>query len=218
MVRFASLVFALSFLTGCQGIFGNGGQSGEDTITCAAVATTNLASGEDSVLGFGGDAVRGLADGVHDGVLTYDDGSTTPVHVTVSNLSGDRFEHRDWVDPGGDTGGFETMTDMACADQVAVDAHVAFATDDGAFDEGWDTTLTAVMADAASFYANLDLAALGGSFVFPNAAQFDSVSASMNGTFDSTGSHGSIDGQGTNTSGDGPDGTASATMVPLASW
>lgn len=218
MVRFASLGFALSFLTGCQGLFGNGGQSGEDTITCGAIATTDLAAGENSTLGFGGDAVRALADGVHDGVLAWDGGGTTPVHVTVSNLHGNRFEDMEWVDANGDTGGAELMSDLDCLDQVAVDAHVALVTDDGAFDEGFDTTLVAGDATVTSFYAPLDVTALGGTFVFPNADSFDSVSAVVNGTFDADGSHGSIDGQGTNTSGDGPDGTASATMVPIATW
>lgn len=206
-----TLAAAISLLGGCDAMFGDGGQSGEETVVCEAVRTVELTGDEDSELGFGADEVRALIDGAHDGTLVWDAGGQTAVHLTVSELAGARFLDQEWVDDGS---GQEPMLDGDCPDVLAHDAHVTLVTDDGVFDEAFDVQIDAETAELAYFFDELDLTALGGTFEFPDAASYDAVRAFVDVTFDADGSHGVIDGQGESVDGD----VASATNIPLATW
>lgn len=210
----------LLFLVGCNvgGKDSMGGQSGEEGAGafCGPIATTELADDETSVLGFGRTEVATISEGVHSGTLTYADGTTTPLTVTVT-LGAARYHDMDWVSD--DSGTLATpATEMGCADVVEVDATIEFVTEDGAFVETWDTTLQASSPDSASFYVDLDLDALGGSFVLVTDETYDAVDADAMGSFDTSGAHGELSGMGEKSYGTGPDGAVSATNIPIASW
>lgn len=193
----------------------DGGQSGEESIFCGAVSSTALADDEASVLGFGRAEIDALAGGAHAGSLAYEAGGSSPLSLTVT-LGGAVFQDMEWVD---DSGAEATpTTEMACADLVSVEATVVFSTEDGAFAESWDTDVEAAMAESASFWVDLDLDALGGSFTYTPDAAYDEVNAWADATFDSGGAHGEIAGQGVQSTGDGPDDTVSATSLAIASW
>lgn len=216
MKRILGLSLLGLVLTGCTNLFGDGGQSGEELIRCGSVASAPLADDEASALGFSKADIAALVDGDHDAVLAWEAGGTTPLALSVT-LGAASFEDMEWIDDNtGDLA--EQAMELGCADVVQIEAAVTFATDDGAFDESWDTSVSAALADSASFWVDLNLAALGGTFVMPDADAYETVDAFVNGTFDNTGAHGEISGQGTQTEGDGPDGTASATSLPVATW
>jgi hypothetical protein len=205
-------------LAACQlGPAGDGGQQGEETSGCGVVASDVLEPGEDSVLGFGGDAISALAAGSHSGTLTWASGSTTGVTVDVGDLGEIRFEDMAWIDDNGS--GIEPADD--CPDQVAVDATIGLTTEDGAFAESFALPLTASTADEAGFWTELTLDALGGSYTVTEVdpADYDGVAAFVGGTFDESGSHGTIDGQAT-LDGDAsdPEGVASAENFAIATW
>lgn len=194
----------------------DGGQSGEETITCGAVDSVDLADDETSALGFGRAEVAALTEGTHAGTLSYQAGGSSDLTLDLT-LGAARWLDMEWVDSG--TGErSETAMEMDCADVVEVDASVVFQTADGAFDELWDTELDAPMAEQADFWVDLDLDALGGSFVYTPDEDYDAITAYVQGSFDSSGAHGSIEGQGEQSEGSGDDGTVSATNLPMASW
>jgi hypothetical protein len=198
------LFIAFGFLGGCMvGSDDHGGQQGEEAARCDAIATTVLAAGEDSVLGFGGDEMLAVADGTHTSTLTWAKGGTTGVTIEVSNAANARFEDMEWVDEGGT--GVEPA--LGCPDVVAMDATLAFRTDDGAFDESWDLTLTAPLADAVDFFVDLDLGALNGTYTVTEVdpSQYDAVGAFLQGEFTSSGVSGSVDGQAEGHEGDPDD-------------
>jgi len=206
------------FLVGCQGIFGNGGQTGEDTSHCAAVNTTVLQGDEASALGFTGNDVLAYSNGAHSGTLTYVDGSTTGIGVDVSDPGEIRFEDMEWVDDSGNPG--EVTEDIGCSDVVSIDATVGLHTDDGAFAESFATTLSSALGDSASFWLDLDPSALNGSFDladYHDLSDYDDVAAFVSGSFDSSGSHGTISGQGSGVDANDT-GVAFAEELGVGSW
>lgn len=212
------ILTAILITAGCTtgGFPDDGGQSGEETITCGAVDSLELADDEASALGFGRAEVAALTEGTHAGTLSYQAGGSSDLTLAVT-LGSARWLDMEWVDSG--TGELaEPATDMGCADLVEVDATIAFQTADGAFDETWDTALDAPMASEADFWMDLDLAALGGSFTYTPDDDYDAVTTYVQGSFDDSGAHGAIEGQGEQSEGSGDDGTVSATNLELASW
>ena len=206
-----ALSMTLVWLTGCDAVFGDGGQQGEEGARCDAVRTVALTGDEDSELGFGADEVAALVDGAHDGTFVWDAGGETAVHLTVSGLTNARFLDQEYVDDGTGT---EPMLAMDCPDIVATDAHITLVTDDGAFDEAFDQRIDVETADLGYFYSELDLSALGGSFVVPGEADYDAVRAFVDVTFATDGTTGIVDGQGESVDGE----VASATQIPVGSW
>jgi hypothetical protein len=215
MIRF----FPVWMLLGGCAPWWNGGQSGEENVVCEAVDTVVLADGEDSSLGFGGDDLLALAGGEHAGTLAWAKGGETPVLVTVTHQGGEiRFEDREWTDDG--SGMEPALGD--CPDVVAGDVTLAFATEDGAFDESFELAIESADGAEASFWKELDLDALGGTYEVTeiDPAEYDAVRAFLQGTFDAEGSHGVVDGQAERVEGDpsDPDSTASATAFDIATW
>jgi len=210
----AALLITMGCTTG--GFPDDGGQSGEETITCGAIDSVDLADDEPSALGFGRTEIALLTEGTHAATLSYQAGGSTDLTLDVT-LGAARWLDMEWVDSG--TGErAEATAEIGCADVVEVDATLAFHTADGAFDELWDTPLDAPMASEADFWMDLDLDALGGSFAYSPDEDYDAVTAYALGSFDDSGAHGSIEGQGEKSEGSGDDGTVSATNLPMASW
>lgn len=205
------LALTVVWLTGCDGVFGDGGQQGEEGARCDAIRTVALTGDEDSELGFGADEVKALVDGAHEGTLVYEAGGETALHLTVSGLTNARFLEQEYVDDGS---GMEPALAMDCPDIVAIDAQVALVTDDGAFDEAFAQRIDVEATDLGYFYHELDLTALGGTFEVPGAADYDAVRAFVDATFAADGTTGVIDGQGESVDGD----VASATAIPVGTW
>ena len=213
MRRHLGIAAGLALTTGCFSTFG-GGQSGEEDIGCLPVSDTELADGEDSVLGFGGAELTSLANGGHDATLSWETGEETALALDVSFIGPARFLDLEWQDSDGDLA--ETQED-ACADVVARRATVVVSTADGALNELFTLDLTASSADRADFYVPLDLENLEGTLVIDPGA-FDGVTAWVNGSFETSGTTGVIEAQGTSSTGEGDDDTTSATSIPVASW
>lgn len=214
--RIASLLVLLGVASGC-GEPSAGSQVGGEAVQCKAVATTTLAMGEDSVLGFSGADVLALAEGEHAATLAWKKGGSTQATVTIASSGAQaRYLEMAYVDDGS---GIEPAID--CADVVEVDVTVAFATADGAFDESWTTKLAAPLPDHAAWSTELDLDALQGSYTVTEVdpAAFDGVRAFLDIELDAGGVGGQITGQATSSSpGDDPDGTASAMMFDIATF
>ena len=208
---------SLFALVGCTGVDPfDGGQSGEEGIQCGAIATTELGADEASVLGFGRTEVAALTEGAHATTLRYEAGGESALTLSVT-LGDARFLDMDWIDDG--TGELATpATEIGCADVVEVDASVGFSTEDGGFDETWDTALSAPMAELANFWVELDLDALGGSFVYTPDDTYEAITAYAQGSFDTSGATGEISATGQQSEGSGDDGTVSATNLSVASW
>lgn len=216
MKRATLFIITLSSACIVEPLPDDGGQSGEESVSCGPTATTELADDEASVLGFGRTEIAAFAEGAHSATLTYVAGGSAPLELDIT-LGSARYHDMEWVDDG--TGAEATpATEMGCADLVEVDATVLFTSEDGAFAETWETTLDAAEASSASFWMDLDLDALAGSFVYVPDTAYDEVNATVLGFVDSAGTTGSIDGQGTSSTGSGPDDTVSATNLPMASW
>jgi hypothetical protein len=169
-----------------------------------------------SALGFGRSELAALAEGTQLATLSYQDGGSTDLTLDLT-LGSARWLDMEWVDSG--SGELATpTTDMACADLVEVDATIGFQTADGAFDEVWDSALDAATPGEADFWVDLDLGALGGTYTYTPDEDYDAVTAYVQGSFDDSGPHGTIEGQGEKSEGSGDDGTVSATNLPMASW
>jgi hypothetical protein len=222
---FAAAVFALfqafGLLTGCSGSPDGpqaGGQFGSESSSgCLAVSTTMLPMAEASVLGFSGADLMALVGGDHAATLAWAKGGSTEATVSVNTQATEaRYLDREWTDDGS---GIELAMD--CPDVLEVDVIVGFTTADGAFRESWTSKIMAPTAAQASFFQELDLAALGGSYQVTevNPAEFDEVRAFLDADFDAEGVHGRIDGQAIE-NGDPslPDSTASARLFGIATF
>ena len=218
--RLASLVLlvASTALSACSDPETSaGGQIGGEAAQCKAVTTTPLPMDQASVLGFSGADVMALAGGDHTATLTWAKGGTTDVTVSVATTAPEaRYLDMEYVDDGS---GIEPA--IGCADVVEVDVTFGFTTADGAFAESWASKIQAPSATEASFYRELDLGGLAGSYAVTEVdpAAFDEVRAFLDATFDATGAHGTVSGQAIlNGDASDPDSTASAQMFDIASW
>lgn len=179
---------------------------------------TALAAGAASPLGFGAEAIDALLSTAPiDDTLTWADGGTTPVHLTFAPTGAAWFIDSQPAAHHGDLA-------PICAARVEVEQTLAFATDDGAFDETWTVRASAATADAAAVHRALDLAALQGTFdlvPFVTATGYDALSAWIDGTFTGGGfSTGEIAGQASGADPCDPGDTCSAWAenVPVGAW
>jgi hypothetical protein len=191
-----------------------GGQTGEETVGCLPVETTNLAWSERSSLGFSADELLNSLGAERRTRLTWDDGTSTSLTMTLARASGaPSFQQREWTDDGS---GRELAAGPDCNDVVTVPATLTFTTNDGVFAEQWPVTLLADAAGSATGFVQLDLDAVGGSFDVEtiDAAEYDDVDVYVNLSFDGDAWTGTVSGQGTRAQGD----TVSATGIDIASF
>jgi hypothetical protein len=203
-----------------------GGQTGEESVSCRSVARQELTPGETSPLGFSAEQLLADAAGEHQLALRWADGTTSALMLGV-RLVGDavEFAEREYrEDPSGreSAGGELGVPEIAiqCNDVLELPVALRFVTADAAFDESWSATLRAESLASARLFLELDLDALGGSYrvtqVDPTA--FDNVRAFLSLEWREGIWTGSISGEAEMTAGPGNDGSVSARGFSVATF
>lgn len=95
-----------------------------------------------------------------DADFTYADATVTPLALDFTVGTAATFTDLEAVYPEGDS----IDIGILCDDVVTIPVDFTFATTDGVFDEAVSTPATATAEDPGSLHAELDLAAMGGSF------------------------------------------------------
>ncbi len=96
-----------------------------------------------------------------DAEFTYADGTTTPLALDFTVGAEATFTDLEAVYPEGNS----IDIGVICDDAISVPVDLTFATADGVFDEAISTPATATTEDLGSLNKELDLAAMGGTFV-----------------------------------------------------
>jgi hypothetical protein len=151
---------------------------------------------DDTPLGFTARQIVDLVTPAYSGVLTWADGGTTDLDVTVSPDGDVWFVDSEVVEGTGDT---QTAMWPICEDRVAVSVAITFTTADGAFAESWSDRAEATEATSASWTHTLDLDGLDGTFdlvPFVESTDYDELRAWVDGVVTAPGSStGEIAGQ-----------------------
>jgi hypothetical protein len=219
---------AAALLTACpmkDRDYGDTGAEASDNMPYCEEEATALASADEvTAIGVSGADLLGRLppEGGAAGVARWANGAeasatTVSVAVDLATLS---FIDAEAVYP--DDGGPTPAIGVECPDAVAVDAVVSIVSDDGLLNESWSVQLRMTDAAAgASFFTQLEADGFGGSVEvgdFADLSRFDEVSASASGEFGPTGFWGDLSAQGEGSDGDGPDGTAYAEMIAMATF
>lgn len=218
-------VMASLVLIGCVDDAGSGPQSGQiggvygEGGICddqkEPVGVTDV-----TPLGFSASDVISSISGERTAPLTWAKGGSTTATVLVGTPTAARFVESTRKE-GSPSGGPEPGFAVECSDRLEIDVPLSFSTADGAFAETLEVTLRAERVDAASFYHELDLSALEGSYqvteVDPSA--YKQVRVYLSGTIDSSAVTGEISGTAESyPSGSGPDATVSASLFEVAAF
>lgn len=187
---------------------GLGGQTGEESFGCLTASTETAPLEQTTRLGFSGNDVLAVIPPESTSTFTWSDASETTVMVSVT-VTGSTVEVRDneWKAPedGREIGSSD------CADAVAIEARLTFATGDGAFDETFDVVLIASTQNLVLAHVEREATELAGSY---EVTELDPAGRRVRlfwtFTFDTNGLRGSVDGQAEDLPGDSPDGTVSA--------
>jgi len=163
--------------------------------SCELLEEVELALDEDAPIRLSGDDILLRAEGLHLSTLSYPDGTSLPVEVTVTYSSGDViFYDRDLV------GSPDVDVVEACFDAVEVAVIIDITSDDGVIDaQGLQVHLVGLVENESSWDAVLDPGDLGGTYEITEVdpAAFDSIQLVVEGTFVTQGSGGVISGIGT---------------------
>jgi hypothetical protein len=146
-------------------------------------ATTTLAAGEASALGFSGEDVLAVVAGPTSLDAEWTDSGTTTAVTLALTLTGSPVFH-DQTEIV-DTGGYGVGADPEggwCPDYLEVPVTIQFSTADGAFAETLSGAIQATSTDSLSAGGELDYANLGGSYTLTeiDPAEWDDVSLSLN--------------------------------------
>ncbi|WP_437840378.1 hypothetical protein [Sorangium sp. So ce1153] len=178
-----------------------------------------------SPLGFSANEVISALSGERSAPLTWAKGGSTTATVSLGALVSARFVRSQPSEGGGPEGSGPGIAEPAlgvdCADHLQIDVPLAFATEDGAFDESFAVTLRARQVDAGTYYHNIDLEALQGSYEVTEVdpAEFRKVTVSLSGTLSSSAAHGTISGMAeSHPVGSGPEGSVSGTPFNVADF
>ncbi|WP_437737563.1 hypothetical protein [Sorangium sp. So ce1335] len=214
-------------LFGCIDVAGGGPKSGQiGGVEGGEIASGCHEEGEaiaaDAVspLGFSAEDVVSALSGERSAPLTWAKGGSTTATLSLGEIISARFV-QSTTPPSSGSGGAELALAVDCADHLQIEVPLAFATEDGAFDETFTVTLRALQASSASFTYRIDLDALQGTYEVTevNPAEFRKVFVYLNGTLSSTGVDGVISGVAeSHPTSDGPDGMVSAQMFNVAEF
>jgi hypothetical protein len=141
-----------------------------------------LAMGDASPLGFSADEMLAVAAGPNtaDAIWTETSGTTTAT-LSLAAAGAPVFHDLEFVSDTGDHGGADWDEDSACPDYLEVPVTMTFSTGDGAFSESISASLTAASLASLSAGADLDHAALGGSYTVTeiDPSEWDEFSLSV---------------------------------------
>jgi hypothetical protein len=177
---------------------------------------------ETTELGFSGADLMALAEGGFDETLTWiEDGSTTPVHVSVGYAEGEvRYVSSEAVYPDSD----EPTIDIGieCQDYLEVDVSLVITTEDGALDESLELALRSDEGTRVSGSLELDHTQLDGSYEFTlmDPSEYDSVTHFLDVLFEESGCSGELMAQAEGCDDDctGDECTCWASNDTVASW
>jgi len=178
---------------------------------------TVVALDEVTPLGFAASELAAWAEGTHAETFVYAEGGSTPLTLAVTVGPEARYVTSVAVYPDDGT---QPAIGVECFDRVEVDLSVSLETDDGAFDEGFDTTLQSMDGLSAEWFATLDPGALGGSYDLDDPeVDWSERKLFVQASFDAEGSSGSIAGQLSGQDDcEGPDCAAWAMNVEVGHW
>lgn len=206
----------IALVAGCQK------ETADEGWTCQDTPTT-IGMSDPTALGFTAEAALAHATASESATLTYADATTTPLTLGFASAGTARFVDSEPVYEG--DGDEVTLIEIDCFDRVEVAGTFTFVTDDGLFDESFDASLSATVAEEATISASLDLDALGGTFEIEpfvdTTDPWDDARAWIQATFVAGVSRGVVDGQ---VSGSDPDCeagdacTAWAAQVAVGTW
>ncbi|WP_437931483.1 hypothetical protein WMF37_20235 [Sorangium sp. So ce291] len=178
-----------------------------------------------SPLGFSANEVIAALSGERSAPLTWAKGGSTTAAVSLGELVSARFVRSQVAEGGGPEGSGPGVAEPAlavnCADHLQIDVPLAFATEDGAFDESFSITLRAPQVDAGSYHHKIDLEALQGSYEVTEVdpAEFKEVIVYLRGTLSSSAVDGTISGVAESyPTESGPEGSVSATPFNVAEF
>jgi hypothetical protein len=112
-----------------------GGQTGEEHDPCVEVESTPLLPDERSSLGFTPNEAVSTAVGIHGQVLSWADGPSSMLTLTITQMGDARFVR---LRPRDEE---EIRLDRGCADQIDVPVSITLQTEDGTFDDTWALVL-----------------------------------------------------------------------------
>jgi hypothetical protein len=206
-------------LVGCDSPQGGGQIGGEKTAGCYELVSTPLGLDEVSPLGFSAADALPTIEGARTETLLWAKGGDTVLSLEALYVGGDtRFvesEYRSYGQTGAPV--------LDCPPAIEIDLDLDFATADGAFAETWQGTARAESAQSATFFHDLDLDALAGTYQVTEVepADFDAVSVFASVVFSGQSVSGSLSGQATFSDGERPgddDGSVSAQGFEVATF
>ena len=172
-------------------LFGCPGTKADNYPVCVETPTS-LTADEVSPGGFSANDLLTLAAGARSDTLAWSDGTTTPLALSVTSDG----EGAQWIDSVADYTGVSIDIGILCTPRLEVPATVSFVTDNGAFDEAFDTALVGTDAASAGFTIDLVDASLAGTFDPTDwpTTEYDTLDMALSGTFDASGDTGVIAG------------------------
>lgn len=193
-----------------------GGQVGEEPAACRPISTEQLAADDATPLGFMVSDVLSIAEGSQELSLHWADGTSTPLHITMSFTGVASYQDREWVDGTSDL--FLSAAND-CPDILSLQMRVQLRTDDGALDEDFVADLEAAEVSEALMVKGLDMPTGTLSLAsFAPPGNFRAYSARVKLVAQSAGIRGDIVGWAETTEGSGDDGSVSATFYDIASF
>ena len=171
---------------------GAGNASGEGT-GCQVVEETPLDLDGTTPTGASVADAAAILEAEHAATLTWNDGTTTALTVTITDVSNPRFEDHEAVWGSGPI----PSIDLECSDQLVFDIQLSIVTADGQLSESLAHT-AAQVDGATSPSIFVDLSSVTGSFDPADWTDetFDRLAANLTASWSETGIQGLIDGYG----------------------
>jgi hypothetical protein len=213
------LLFALAAagMLGCDSPQSGGQIGGEKTSGCYELVSTPLALDEVSPLGFSAADALASIEGPRTETLLWAKGGDTVLSLDALYVGGEtRFVESEFRAYGEDG-----APQLDCPPAIEIDLDLGFDTADGALVETWRGTARAEATDRATFWHELDLEALIGTYQVTEVdpAEYDAVSVYASIVFNGQSVSGSLTGLGEiSDRGDDPEGSVSAELFEVASF
>ena len=190
MISTRPALLVLLALTACSSGGGGGGGDAPDAV-CVTVASRPLVWSERSPLGFSADELLRALGSQREARLVRADGSSTALDLRVERVIGGPLSFQTNEREAADAGA------AGCRDAMSVPVTLAFASNDGAFDERWPMSLLAEgSAQALGHTDAIDLRAIDGTYVSPvDAAESDELVGVLNIELDGMAWSGSLVGE-----------------------
>ena len=183
--------------------------------SCEVVEETPLEMDSVTESGVSVASMVATLEGEHAATLTWADGTTTGLLVTITDIANPRFQDFEVVSSSGSG----PLIEIACGDQVVVDIQLSVVSEDGHLNER--LAHTATESDGAMTPGiSLDLTETTGTFNVLDWTDepYDRAWADLSATWGEAGIAGSIDGMGETSSGSGDEGFVMVSRIDVATF